>query len=142
MYLFLKRLIKLLESEDDEVVAIAAFDIGEFVRHYPGGKAIAHRLGAKELVMQLIDHENSDVQRHALVCVSKMLVHNWQVRSRFHRPDRMFRKGFVPMLRCANASQAHAANQSLLSLHIATLSSLSLSKDVKIARSISVHSSN
>ena len=92
MYLFLKRLIKLLESEDDEVVAIATFDIGEFVRHYPGGKAIAHRLGAKELVMQLIDHENSDVRRHALVCVSKMLVHNWQVRLSFHRLDRMFCK--------------------------------------------------
>ena len=73
-------MIKLLASDDDDVVAIAIFDVGEFVRHYPNGRSIAKRLGAKDLVMRLIEHENPEVQRHALVCVSKMLVHNWRVR--------------------------------------------------------------
>jgi len=74
----LKVLIALLSSKDDEITAIACHDIGEFVRFYPNGKAIAKRLGAKELVMPLIEHENIDLQRHALQCVSKMMVQNWE----------------------------------------------------------------
>ena len=74
-----KVLIALLSSSrDEEVAAIACYDIGEFVRHYPNGRAIAKRLGAKELVMALIEHENPELQRHALQCVSKIMVHNWE----------------------------------------------------------------
>lgn len=74
----LKVLIALLSSKDDEIAAIACHDIGEFVRFYPNGRAIAKRLGAKELVMPLIEHENVELQRHALQCVSKMMVQNWE----------------------------------------------------------------
>ncbi|CAB9512824.1 Probable V-type proton ATPase subunit H 2 [Seminavis robusta] len=74
----LKVLIALLSSTDEEISAIACFDIGEFVRHYPNGRAIAKRLGAKELVMPLIEHENPELQRHALQCVSKIMVNNWE----------------------------------------------------------------
>jgi Vacuolar H+-ATPase V1 sector, subunit H len=74
----LKVLIALLSSKDDEIAAIACHDIGEFVRFYPNGRAIAKRLGAKELVMPLIEHENVDLQRHALQCVSKMMVQHWE----------------------------------------------------------------
>lgn len=71
-------LIALLSSKDEDVAAIACYDIGEFVRHYPNGRQIAKRLGAKELVMPLIEHDNVDLQRHALHCVSKMMVQNWE----------------------------------------------------------------
>jgi len=74
----LKVLIALLSSKDDEISAIACYDIGEFVRFYPNGRAIAKRLGAKELVMPLIEHDNVELQRHALQCVSKMMVQNWE----------------------------------------------------------------
>lgn len=74
----LKVLIALLSSHDEEVAAIACYDIGEFVRHYPNGRAIAKRLGAKELVMPLIEHENPELQRHALQCVSKIMVQHWE----------------------------------------------------------------
>lgn len=73
----LKVLIALVASTDEEVSAIACFDIGEFVRHYPNGRSIVKRLGAKELVMPLIEHENPELQRHALQCVSKIMVNNW-----------------------------------------------------------------
>eukprot|EP00565_Helicotheca_tamesis_P006618 CAMPEP_0185736646 /NCGR_PEP_ID=MMETSP1171-20130828/28432_1 /TAXON_ID=374046 /ORGANISM="Helicotheca tamensis, Strain CCMP826" /LENGTH=524 /DNA_ID=CAMNT_0028407333 /DNA_START=25 /DNA_END=1599 /DNA_ORIENTATION=+ len=73
-----KVLIALLSSKDEDVSAIACYDIGEFVRHYPNGRAIAKRLGAKELVMPLIEHDNPEVQRHALQCVSKIMVQNWE----------------------------------------------------------------
>lgn len=74
----LKVLIAYLSSRDEEIAAIACYDIGEFVRHYPNGRAIAKRLGAKELVMRLIEHENPELQRHALQCVSKIMVQNWE----------------------------------------------------------------
>ena len=74
----LKVLITLLSSKDEEVVAIACYDIGEFVRFYPNGRAIVKRLGAKELVMPLIESENPELQRHALQCVSKIMVQNWE----------------------------------------------------------------
>ena len=73
-----KVLISLLTSKDEEVAAISCFDIGEFVRHYPNGRAIAKRLGAKGLVMGLIEHPNPELQRHALQCVSKIMVNNWE----------------------------------------------------------------
>ncbi|KAL7433793.1 hypothetical protein ACHAXH_002174 [Discostella pseudostelligera] len=73
-----KILISLISSKDEDISAIACFDLGEFCRHYPNGRAIAKRLGAKELVMALIEHDNPELQRHALLCVSKMMVHNWE----------------------------------------------------------------
>lgn len=75
----LKCLIALVNSNDDEIAAIACYDIGEFVRHYPNGRSIAKRLGAKDAIMKLIDHESAEVQRHALQSVSKMMVQNWAV---------------------------------------------------------------
>jgi V-type H+-transporting ATPase subunit H len=73
----LKRLILMASSEDEDVACVACYDIGEFVRHYPNGRSIAKRLGAKEVIMKLIEHENVDLQRHALQSVSKIMVQNW-----------------------------------------------------------------
>jgi V-type H+-transporting ATPase subunit H len=77
-FALVKILISLCVSKDDDVAAIACYDIGEFVRHYPNGRVIAKRLGAKEVVMPLIEHENVEVQRHALQCVSKLMVQHWE----------------------------------------------------------------
>lgn len=73
-----KVLISLMGSQDEDVASIACFDVGEFCRHYPNGRSIAKRLGAKELAMTLIEHDSPELQRHALQCVSKMMVHNWE----------------------------------------------------------------
>lgn len=73
-----KILISLLSSKDEDISAIACFDLGEFCRNYPNGRQIAKRLGAKELAMTLIEHDNPELQRHALQCVSKMMVQNWE----------------------------------------------------------------
>lgn len=76
-FYLLKNLIVLVSSNDDEISAVACYDIGEFVRHYPNGRSIAKRLGAKDAIMRLIDNENVELQRHALQSVSKMMVQNW-----------------------------------------------------------------
>eukprot|EP00804_Cyclotella_cryptica_P028947 CCRYP_012373-RB/>CCRYP_012373-RB protein AED:0.06 eAED:0.06 QI:0/0.9/0.90/1/0.5/0.36/11/6542/519 len=72
-----KILIALTAGNDEEVQSIACYDIGEFVRHYPNGRAIARSLGAKDIVLKLVDHSNEELSRHALTAVSKMMVQNW-----------------------------------------------------------------
>ena len=75
----LQLLVALTASNDEEVQSIACYDIGEFVRYYPNGRAIARSLGAKDIVMKLIDHQNKELSGHALTCVSKIMVQNWAV---------------------------------------------------------------
>ncbi|EEY58149.1 V-type proton ATPase subunit H, putative [Phytophthora infestans T30-4] len=74
----IRLLIDLLESDEPKTVAVALFDLGEFVRFYPNGKHIAKRLGAKKMTMKLMTHENAEVQKQALQCISKMMVNKWE----------------------------------------------------------------
>jgi V-type H+-transporting ATPase subunit H len=77
-----RALVRLAGGEDEEIAAIACYDIGEFVQYYPNGRVIAKKLGARDIVMNLIrKDDNPELYRHALQCVSKMLVQNWQVSS-------------------------------------------------------------
>eukprot|EP00611_Tribonema_gayanum_P008690 TRINITY_DN18276_c0_g1_i1.p2 TRINITY_DN18276_c0_g1~~TRINITY_DN18276_c0_g1_i1.p2 ORF type:complete len:459 (-),score=202.00 TRINITY_DN18276_c0_g1_i1:315-1691(-) len=77
-FALIRALIGLLRSEDETVVAIACYDLGEFVRFYPTGKAILKHLGAKPTVMALVEHANPEVRRQALQCVSKLMVNKWE----------------------------------------------------------------
>jgi V-type H+-transporting ATPase subunit H len=78
-FALLRTLIMLAAGDDEDMAAVACYDIGEFVRHYPNGRGIAKRLGAKDVVMQLIESDNEELKRHALLCVSKIMVQNWAV---------------------------------------------------------------
>ena len=79
-FALLKTLISLLNHADKDpvVTSIALYDIGEFTRFYPNGKAVVKALGAHEKSMGLIGHPNTEIQRHALQCVSKIMVNNWE----------------------------------------------------------------
>lgn len=78
-YELLKILIHLLESNKDPLVlSVACYDIGEFVRHYPRGKTVIEQLGGKQVVMALLAHQDSNVRYEALLCVQKLMVHNWE----------------------------------------------------------------
>uniref|UniRef100_A0A8C4HZ32 V-type proton ATPase subunit H n=1 Tax=Dicentrarchus labrax TaxID=13489 RepID=A0A8C4HZ32_DICLA len=77
-YELLKILTRLLEvSDDPQVIAVAAHDIGEYVRHYPRGKRVIEQLGGKQLVMNHMHHEDQLVRYNALLAVQKLMVHNW-----------------------------------------------------------------
>jgi V-type H+-transporting ATPase subunit H len=53
-------LAELLErSQDKLVLAVAAHDVGEYVRFHPRGKRIIERLGLKSRVMQMMVHEDA-----------------------------------------------------------------------------------
>ncbi|XP_064597515.1 V-type proton ATPase subunit H-like [Liolophura sinensis] len=78
-YELLKILIKLLEtSKDPLILSVAAHDIGEYVRYYPRGKNVIEQLGAKQMVMQYLVHEDPNVRYEALIAVQKLMVHNWE----------------------------------------------------------------
>ncbi|CAI9534420.1 unnamed protein product [Staurois parvus] len=78
-YELLKILTKLLEvSDDPQVLAVAAHDVGEYVRHYPRGKKVIEQLGGKQLVMNHMHHEDQQVRYNALLAVQKLMVHNWE----------------------------------------------------------------
>ncbi|XP_036377718.1 V-type proton ATPase subunit H isoform X1 [Megalops cyprinoides] len=78
-YELLKILTRLLEvSDDPQVIAVAAHDIGEYVRHYPRGKRVIEQLGGKQLVMNHMHHEDQQVRYNALLAVQKLMVHNWE----------------------------------------------------------------
>uniref|UniRef100_U5EWK6 V-type proton ATPase subunit H n=1 Tax=Corethrella appendiculata TaxID=1370023 RepID=U5EWK6_9DIPT len=78
-YELLRILVHLLEtSKDPLVLSVASFDIGEYVRHYPRGKHVIEQLGGKQLVMQLLGHDDPNVRYEALLAVQKLMVHNWE----------------------------------------------------------------
>ncbi|KAF8874637.1 armadillo-type protein [Gymnopilus junonius] len=76
----LKNLIKLLkESTDPLVLAVAAHDIGQYVKHYEWGKKYVPvaDLSGKTRVMELMTHPNSDVRYHALLSVQQLVSQPW-----------------------------------------------------------------
>ncbi|CAH2984110.1 unnamed protein product [Chilo suppressalis] len=75
----LRTLVHLLEkSQDPVVLAVACYDVGEYVRHYPRGKHIIEQLGGKQRVMYLLSHDDPNVRYEALLAVQKLMVHNWE----------------------------------------------------------------
>lgn len=75
----LKILTNLLEtSNDPTILAVAAHDTGEYVRHYPRGKHVLENLGCKVRVMGMMAHNDPNVRKEALLAVQKLMVHNWE----------------------------------------------------------------
>ncbi|TFK42799.1 armadillo-type protein [Crucibulum laeve] len=74
----LKTLITLLkDSNDPTVLAVAAHDVGQYVKHYDRGKKIIADLGGKARVMELMTHQSSDVRYHALLSVQQLVSQPW-----------------------------------------------------------------
>lgn len=70
------------DVDDDELcetLSICLHDLGEFARQYPNGRILAKQLGANKLAMRYLHHPHTGVQQEALLCVSKLLVHDWRV---------------------------------------------------------------
>lgn len=74
----LKILIQLLEmSKDPQILAVAAHDIGQYVRFYPRGKLTLEKLKGKTAIMKLMTHSDQSVRYEALLAVQKMMTQNW-----------------------------------------------------------------
>ncbi|KAF8894443.1 armadillo-type protein [Infundibulicybe gibba] len=76
----LKALIRLLAvSNDPLVLAVAAHDVGQYVKHYDRGKKLVTDMGGKTRVMELMSHENPDVRYRALLSVQQLVSQPWVV---------------------------------------------------------------
>jgi len=78
-HFYLKRLIELLRSSQDPIVlAVAAHDLGQYVKYHERGKKIVTDLGAKTRAMELMSHSSQEVRYQALLSVQRLVSHPWQ----------------------------------------------------------------
>ncbi|CAL0330752.1 unnamed protein product [Lupinus luteus] len=71
----LRVLITILDtSSDPRTLSVACFDLSQFIQHHPSGKLIVADLKAKERVMKLMNHENAEVTKNALLCIQRLLL--------------------------------------------------------------------
>ena len=65
-----------------QVLAIVCNDISEFIKFHPEGRRLMTQYGAKPLAMQVLKHPDPSVQKHALTCVQRLMVINWEYLNR------------------------------------------------------------
>ncbi|XP_050223860.1 V-type proton ATPase subunit H [Mercurialis annua] len=71
----LRVLITILEtSSDSRALAVACFDLSQFIQTHPAGRIIVADLKAKERVMKLMNHENAEVTKNALLCIQRLFL--------------------------------------------------------------------
>nr|VDC84118.1 unnamed protein product [Brassica rapa] len=71
----LRVLLTILDtSTDPRSLAVACFDISQFIQYHPAGRVIVTDLKAKERVMKLMNHENAEVTKNALLCIQRLLL--------------------------------------------------------------------
>lgn len=71
----LRVLITILDtSNDPTALAVACYDLSQFMQYHPGGRIVVADLKAKERVMKLMNHENSEVTKNALLCIQRLFL--------------------------------------------------------------------
>ncbi|XP_054824068.1 V-type proton ATPase subunit H-like [Prosopis cineraria] len=71
----LRVLLTILDtSGDPRSLSVACFDLSQFVQHHPAGRIIVTDLKAKERVMKLMNHENAEVTKNALLCIQRLFL--------------------------------------------------------------------
>lgn len=78
-YEHVRALVKLIESSQDATtLAIAAHDLGEYVRVCPRGKNVVDQLDGKKSLMNLLKSSDERVQQEALLAAQKLMLNNWK----------------------------------------------------------------
>lgn len=68
-------LLTILEtSNDPTALAVACYDLSQFIQYHPGGRIVVADLKAKERVMKLLNHENAEVTKNALLCIQRLFL--------------------------------------------------------------------
>lgn len=71
----LRVLVTILDtSNDPRSLAVACFDLSQFIQQHPSGRIIVNDLKAKERVMKLMNHENAEVTKNALLCIQRLFL--------------------------------------------------------------------
>lgn len=75
----LKMLSRLITTSSNPIVlAVAAHDIGQYIKYGVNSKRRVQEVGAKTQVMELMGHEHPDVRYQALLAVQKYMTHAWE----------------------------------------------------------------
>jgi V-type H+-transporting ATPase subunit H len=61
-------------STDPTALAVACYDLSQFIQYHPGGRLVASDLKAKERVMKLMNHDNAEVRKNALLSVQRLFL--------------------------------------------------------------------
>lgn len=61
------------------MIAVAAHDVGEYVRYFSRGKGLIERLRGKMVIMGHLSHADEAVRYESLLCIQKLMTHNWCV---------------------------------------------------------------
>ncbi|KAK6136337.1 hypothetical protein DH2020_029908 [Rehmannia glutinosa] len=71
----LRVLITILDtSTDPRTLAVACYDLSQFIQCHPAGRVIVNDLKAKDRVMKLMNHENAEVTKNALLCIQRLFL--------------------------------------------------------------------
>ncbi|KAL7148417.1 hypothetical protein ABFS83_06G177000 [Erythranthe nasuta] len=71
----LRVLITILDtSSDPRTLAVACYDLSQFIQNHPAGRIIVTDLKAKDRVMKLMNHENAEVTKNALLCIQRLFL--------------------------------------------------------------------
>ncbi|CAD8109534.1 unnamed protein product [Paramecium primaurelia] len=78
-FLLIRKLAEILKSNNNQNVAVACYDLGEFCRFHPFGKVVLEQLNAKQEIMTQARNNDQQIREHALLSLQKIMLHNWQV---------------------------------------------------------------
>ncbi|CAD8120222.1 unnamed protein product [Paramecium sonneborni] len=78
-FLLIRKLSEILKSNNNQNVAIACYDLGEFCRFHPFGKVVLEQLNAKQEIMRQARNDDQQIKEQALLSLQKIMLHNWQV---------------------------------------------------------------
>ncbi|CAD8207074.1 unnamed protein product [Paramecium octaurelia] len=78
-FLLIRKLAEILKSNNNQNVAVACYDLGEFCRFHPFGKVVLEQLNAKQEIMRQARNDDQQIREHALLSLQKIMLHNWQV---------------------------------------------------------------
>ncbi|KAG0490233.1 hypothetical protein HPP92_007096 [Vanilla planifolia] len=71
----LRVLVTILDtSNDPTALSVACFDLSQFVRYHSAGRIIASDMKVKERMMKLLNHENTEVTKNALLCAQRLFL--------------------------------------------------------------------
>ena len=68
----------LLDSKDNRSIAVACYDVGEFVLAHPKGKSLVTRLEIKDALMKHMMSSDAEVKRNAVLAYQKIVLNGWE----------------------------------------------------------------
>ncbi|KAG6416146.1 hypothetical protein SASPL_123570 [Salvia splendens] len=71
----LRILLTILDtSSNPRTLAVACYDLSQFIQYHPAGRIIVTDLKAKDRVMKLMNHRSTEVTKNALLCIQRLFL--------------------------------------------------------------------